>query len=395
MQGLGSCSEADRRELANRHTARLSVALRKLGTLPVKMASDFVTALAESPLPAECRTSLQSVIASLASEDCEDGKQNFESIAQMLPASFVANFNEPGFANRLFDLLVKLGFRKGSERSFREFTVLCMLASDGVEKSLLHSYETKKAMLQSTNKWFKARLEKLPPPVTSIHVLPDTVEALERMDRDLAQAIYGADPQTPLPINPLAVENLRCGTRCRKFREHAPDVGNNLAPTVAMIGNLIRTELRNAGPMPIQYFRPEHQDQGQDQAYGPYVGAGCPRPLGRPAILGGRYEVAAPPLQNLGPHSPIAGLPLQGEGSHQKVPPSPVADMLQAEGKAKQVSIKESLNMVEKAVFDKKDPPEGHFVQWDCFLLRSFRLPPHLSTPIRGKTCVDGLPVCR
>ena len=158
LQGLGSCSEADRRELANRHTARLSVALRKLGTLPVKMASEFVTALAESPLPAECRTSLQSVIASLASEDCEDGKQNFESITQMLPASFVANFSEPGFANRLFDLLVKLGFRKGSERSFREFTVLCMLASDGVEKSLLHSSETKKAMLQSTNKWFKARL---------------------------------------------------------------------------------------------------------------------------------------------------------------------------------------------------------------------------------------------
>ena len=167
LQGLGDCSEADRMNFANRHTARMSVALRKLDTLPIKVASDFVTALADSALPAECRASLQTLVASLSSEDCEDGAQDFESITQMLPASFVANFSEPGFANRLFDLLVKLGFRKGSERSFREFTVLCMLASDGIEKSLLHSSETKKAMLQSTNKWFKARLEKMPPPPAS------------------------------------------------------------------------------------------------------------------------------------------------------------------------------------------------------------------------------------
>ena len=200
--------------------------------------------------------------------------------------------------------------------------------------------------------------------MTSIHVLPDTVEALERMDRDLAQAIYGADPQTPLPINPLAVGNLRCGTRCRKFREQTPDVGNNLAPTVAMIGNLIRTELRNAGnaPIPIQYFRPEHQHQGQGEACGPYVDAGCPQPLGRPMIMpGGYHGLAVPPLQNLGQYRGVADTPLQHEGPHLKGASAPLANMLQTESKEKQLSIEKQLKMVEDAV-DKKDPPEGHFV---------------------------------
>lgn len=235
----------------------------------------------------------------------------------------------------------------------------------------------------------------MPPPVTSIHVLPGTVKGLERMDRDLAQAIYGADPQTPLPINPSAVGNLRCGTRCRKFREQTPVVGNNLAPTVAMIGNLIRTELRNAGPMGDQYFRPEHQDQGQGQTYGPYVGAGGPQPLGRPAIMhGGHPPVAAPPLQNSGQYSPIAGPPLQDEGSHHKVPPAPLADMLQAEGKEKRVSIKESLEIVEQAVLTRTTHPRDiSFNGIVCCSVRFASPPP--PPPPTDKKCVDGLPVCR
>ena len=160
LRNLGDCSEADRIHFANRHTARMSVALRKLDALPIKVASDFVTALADSALPVECRASLQTLVASLSSEDCEDGAQDFESITQMLPASFMANSNQPGFSNRLLDLLVRLGFRKGTEKSYREFTLLVMIASDGIDKSLLHSTETRKAMLQSTKKWIKARLTK-------------------------------------------------------------------------------------------------------------------------------------------------------------------------------------------------------------------------------------------
>ena len=60
----------------------------------------------------------------------------------------------------------------------------------------------------------------MPPPVTWIDVLPDTVEGLEQFNQYLAQAIYGADPQTPLPIDSVLMGNLRCGTRCRKTREH-------------------------------------------------------------------------------------------------------------------------------------------------------------------------------
>ena len=202
--------------------------------------------------------------------------------------------------------------------------------------------------------------------MTWIEVLPDTVEGLEQINRDLADAIYGADPQTPLPIDSVLMENLRCGTRCRKKSEHGQGVERAVVPTVAMIGNLIRTELRNAGnvpPIPIQYFRPEHQHQGQGEACGPYVGAGFPQPLGRPMIMpGGYHGLAVPPLQNLGQYRGVADTPLQHEGPHLKGASAPLANMLENEKEEKRLSIEKQLKMVEDAVETKKDPPEGHFV---------------------------------
>ena len=199
---------------------RLESSLRAARGFSLQDMASLTTAISVSSFPLAHRQALLMVMAQLSSlspASSADSKfQKVESLMNYLPTSAVAKAGTPEFSKALLHFSLRLGLRKPSEPTFKELSFLALVGADGVEKALSFSSETRSGMLESTKHWFRKAAERMPAASPWLAVLPHSPRDLQTLHAEHWQQLYSADPLKTLDIEPVQLEMLRAGTRCRK-----------------------------------------------------------------------------------------------------------------------------------------------------------------------------------
>ena len=230
LTGLQSVDASTVQAVASAQRQRVEVALQSTKQLNMQDMAALTTAISQSAFPPEHQKSLMRVMAQLSSvsptKSADSKFQNFEALGNYLPASVVNRRDTPDFTTALLHFVLRLGLRKPSEPTFKELSVLALVGSEGMEKALGFSPETRAGMLESTKLWFRKAAERMPVASPWIALLPQSPKDLQSLHPEHFEALFSADPVKPLDIDPVHLEMLRAGTRCRK-----PKLGRQFSQT--------------------------------------------------------------------------------------------------------------------------------------------------------------------
>ena len=147
--------------------------------------------------------------------------QNFETILNFLPSSLVNLAGTASFNTGLVHFALRLGLRKPSEVTFKELAILMLIGTEGIEKAVAFSLESRAAMIETCKAWFRKAVAKMPAPAPWVTQLPDSPADLKVSHPDLHEAIYSTDPPAKLSVDHVHLEMMRSSTRCRKMKSRS------------------------------------------------------------------------------------------------------------------------------------------------------------------------------
>ena len=125
-----------RLEIITRQVARCKVTIDRAGAMDVVASSELSQSIIASCLPDGFKRELtQAIVASSVSLPIQGGTkfQDYTTLRHFITQSVAQQAGAHGFSSALFRLAAKLGLRKGSGNTFKELTILQLLAIDGLE----------------------------------------------------------------------------------------------------------------------------------------------------------------------------------------------------------------------------------------------------------------------
>ena len=222
LEGLKGADEDTYRRVAAAQRAALEAAMRQTG-LPVTEAAMVVQAVQASAFPPDEKRALMLAISSLPTLSQSPAKgpkyQSYESLLAFVPQSLQALAPSADFGPRFLEFLLRAGLRSPSEPTYQIMTIAMLVGSEGTEKAMGFSSESRAAMIVSTKSWFRRLVAKAPPPSCKLAALPATPTELKHDNPQLFEELFSVDPPSLAPlIDPISVEVLRSSTRMRKSK---------------------------------------------------------------------------------------------------------------------------------------------------------------------------------
>jgi hypothetical protein len=148
--------------------------------------------------------------------------QNFESFPAFMPTSMDSTIGTQTFGSKLMELLLVLGLRSPSEGTFQMMAIYMLVATEGLEKTLSFTAESRHGMLLTTKAWFRRIVKNMTAPTSIIGRLPHTTEDLRLAHPSLYTDLYQTDPPSQALarlLDPISLEQLRGTTRMRKPKQ--------------------------------------------------------------------------------------------------------------------------------------------------------------------------------
>ena len=218
--------------------------------------------------------------------------QDWEALCNYLPASLWQKLGE-GNIEEVIDFLLSLGLRHPTEPTMKIVVLSILCASDGFEKALGASQESKLALTKTVRNIFKQRVKQTLAPAVWIPTLPKMPQELRAQHPTIFAAAYTGEEPASCPISAIQMEQLKTATRMRVARKGtALDLGS----------------LQQQAPSTVRRVRADHNgtDAGDAASVGivefgsstfvagPFAAAvGCTTPSTRNATVRLRTPAAA------------------------------------------------------------------------------------------------------
>ena len=353
LANLGEIDTDMKSNITQQQVQKCKVSIERQGPVDALALSELSRSIIVSSLPDISKRELQqALVASSVSLHVQGGTkfQDYTSMRNLITESVAGQAGTPGFSSALFKLIAKLGLRKGSENTYKELTLVQLLATDGLEKVMALSVEARSAMVASSKILFKNVLKSLPAPQVWMWSLLETPAELKIQHPLLWEDVYAMDHPVPMQLDDCTLQYLRHGARCRKQKEFRGAMGNmgnmgnmgmNMKEIMQQIRQDVVASIRDDGDIGRQIHRPALQDGGI-QIFRPPTAP----PSRAPALL--NAEAAPTP----GPQEP-AGAPTPGP----QEPASTTEHKPEATAEpphGKKLSVMETMKNIDAAMTNKK-----------------------------------------
>ena len=223
LQGLLGVDAASHAMVASAQRQRIEAAIRQSKNCSIQDMAGLSQAISSAAFPPDDKKALMMALASTspvspASATSESARQNSESVSTFLPASVTDRVGTIAFSTSLLQFVFKLGLRRPSEYTYRELALISLVGTDGMDRALQMSSQTRNSMMESMKLLFKRAATNMPPASPYLPTLPATPRDLEILHKDFFDGLYGGDPIKPLEVDSVQYQLLRSGTPCRKER---------------------------------------------------------------------------------------------------------------------------------------------------------------------------------
>ena len=124
------------------------------GNFSLLELAPVMVAIEESGFPEESKKTLQACIGDasvIGKVDAAKGFQNWETVCSLLPESVWAG----DFASQLMEFMVSAGLRSPTEGTFRTLSSHILLFTDGPEKAMAMSRESRDMSIEMVKQWFR------------------------------------------------------------------------------------------------------------------------------------------------------------------------------------------------------------------------------------------------
>ncbi len=127
------------------------------------------------------------------------------------------------------DFLIRLGLRHPSEPTVRVMALSILFMTEGFEKVMAMSPETKLGFVQSVKQMFKGRAKFVLAPTVWIFLLPRSIDQLKREYPLVYEALYTEESPSASPISELELEQMKVTTRMRAVKSSVMQAGVSCA----------------------------------------------------------------------------------------------------------------------------------------------------------------------